>query len=60
MTSGGPSNGTTNLFYMIYQYAFLTFNIGVSAAGTVVLFLLLLGITIVKLRWLDRRVSYGA
>ncbi|MFX9054111.1 ABC transporter permease subunit, partial [Acinetobacter baumannii] len=23
MTQGGPSNATTNLFYMVYQYTFL-------------------------------------
>jgi hypothetical protein len=42
MTEGGPQNGTTNLFYMVYQYAFRTFNVGLGAAGTVVIFAFLL------------------
>lgn len=58
MTEGGPQNGTTNLFYMVYQYAFRTFNVGFGAAGTVIIFAFLLAITLLKLRMLDRHVHY--
>ena len=58
MTEGGPSNSTTNLFYMVYQYAFRTFNVGYGAAGTVMLFAFLLAITLIKVRVLDRHVQY--
>ncbi len=58
MTQGGPSNATTNLFYMVYQYTFLTFNVGYGAAGTVLLFVLLLVVTLVKVGLLDRHVQY--
>jgi len=58
MTEGGPANGTTNLFYMVYQYAFVTFNVGYGAAGTVLLFLLLFVITLAKVRLIDRHVHY--
>lgn len=58
MTEGGPSNSTTNLFYMVYQYAFRTFNVGYGAAGTVMLFGFLLAITLIKVRVLDRHVHY--
>ena len=58
MTEGGPQNGTTNLFYMVYQYAFRTFNVGFGAAGTVIIFAFLLAITLVKMRMLDRHVHY--
>jgi len=58
MTEGGPANGTTNLFYMVYQYAFVVFNVGYGAAGTVMLFLFLLAVTVVKIRVLDRYVHY--
>ena len=58
MTEGGPQNGTTNLFYMVYQYAFRTFNVGFGAAGTVIIFAFLLVITLVKMRMLDRHVHY--
>jgi multiple sugar transport system permease protein/sn-glycerol 3-phosphate transport system permease protein len=58
MTQGGPLNATTNLFYVVYQYAFRAFNVGYAAAGTVMLFAGLLALTILKLRVLDRRVHY--
>lgn len=58
MTQGGPSNSTTNLFYMVYQYSFVTFDVGGGAAGTVMLFLLLMVMALVQLRLLDRRVQY--
>jgi multiple sugar transport system permease protein/sn-glycerol 3-phosphate transport system permease protein len=43
---------------MVYQYAFVTFNVGYGAAGTVMLFALLLVITLFQVRILDRRVHY--
>ncbi|SEE84087.1 carbohydrate ABC transporter membrane protein 1, CUT1 family [Rhizobiales bacterium GAS191] len=58
MTEGGPQNGTTNLFYMVYQLTFRTFDVGRGAAATVLLFALLLLITTVKFRVVDRHVYY--
>lgn len=58
MTEGGPANGTTNLFYMVYQYTFVVFNVGYGAAGTVLLFALIFAVTLVKVRLLDRHVHY--
>lgn len=58
LTHGGPFNATTNLFYMVYQYTFRTFDVGLGAAGTVLILVLLGGITAFKLRVLDRYVHY--
>ncbi len=58
LTQGGPSNSTTNLFYMVYQFAFLTFNVGMGSAGAVILFLILAGLTVAKIKLLERRVYY--
>ncbi|XWN31303.1 MAG: sugar ABC transporter permease [Devosia sp.] len=58
LTEGGPQNSTTNLFYMVYQYTFLTFNVGAGAAGTVILFVFLMVVTVFKILALDRRVNY--
>jgi len=58
MTQGGPSNSTTNLFYMVYQYSFVTFDVGGGAAGTVMLFVLLMVMALIQIRLLDRRVQY--
>jgi len=58
LTGGGPENSTTNLFYMVYQYTFLTFDVGAGAAGTVILFALLMAATVAQILTLDRRVEY--
>nr|WP_263480978.1 sugar ABC transporter permease [Pseudosulfitobacter pseudonitzschiae] len=58
MTEGGPSNSTTNLFYMIYQYSFVTFDVGGGAAGTMMLFGFLMIMAFVQFRVLDRRAHY--
>jgi multiple sugar transport system permease protein/sn-glycerol 3-phosphate transport system permease protein len=58
LTGGGPRNGTTNLFYMVYQLTFRSFDMGQGAAGTVLIFILLLGLTLLKFAVLDRRVHY--
>lgn len=58
LTQGGPSNSTTNLFYMVYQYAFLTFNTGFASAGAVLLFFFLASVAILKIRLLERWVHY--
>lgn len=58
LTEGGPSNSTTNLFYMVYQYAFVTFNVGFGSAGTVMLFALMIIVTLLKLKAFERWVHY--
>tara|TARA_R110000751_G_scaffold71441_11_gene145033 strand:+ start:56104 stop:57060 length:957 start_codon:yes stop_codon:yes gene_type:complete len=58
MTEGGPSNSTTNLFYMIYQYSFVTFDVGGGAAGTMMLFALLMILALLQIRLFDRRAHY--
>jgi ABC-type sugar transport system permease subunit len=58
LTRGGPANATTNLFYMVYVYTFESFNVGFGAAGTTFLFFLILFVTVVKLKLLERWVHY--
>lgn len=59
MTQGGPLNGTTNIFYVVYQYLFESFNIGYSAAGTVFIFLFLGVLVAAKVLFLEKRVHYN-
>jgi multiple sugar transport system permease protein len=47
---GGPLNSTKPLVLMIYQTAFSSYDMGYAAAQTVVLFMILLGISLVQLR----------
>lgn len=59
MTQGGPSNATTNLFYLVYEFAFRTFNIGYGAAATIILFVFLMLVTLAKLWLVERHVKYA-
>ncbi|MDF0529504.1 sugar ABC transporter permease [Tsukamurella sp. 8F] len=38
LTQGGPSESTTNIYYLLWQYGFQTFDAGLGAAAGVVLF----------------------
>ncbi|MGW6727141.1 carbohydrate ABC transporter permease [Nocardia sp. NPDC055029] len=38
MTQGGPSQATTNIYYLLWDYAFHSFDAGLSAAAGVLLF----------------------
>jgi multiple sugar transport system permease protein/sn-glycerol 3-phosphate transport system permease protein len=59
MTQGGPLNSTTNLFYLVYQYMFESFNVGYSAAGALLIFLLLGLIIAAKMIWFEKLVHYS-
>ena len=50
MTKGGPSNVTTTVALLVYNYGFNYFRMGVAAAMSVVMFAFIIIITIVQLR----------
>jgi multiple sugar transport system permease protein len=51
-TQGGPVNATRVIYYYIFERAFDRFDFGYASALSVVLFLLLGGITFVQLKFL--------
>ncbi len=57
-TSGGPAQSTNLLVYKVYADGFLGLNIGSSAAQSVLLMLIVIVLTIVQFRWVERRVQY--
>jgi ABC-type sugar transport system permease subunit len=59
MTKGGPVDATNTLIYYIYQQGFVAFNAGRSSAAALVLFMLMLGITLLQVRYAERKVHYG-
>jgi multiple sugar transport system permease protein/sn-glycerol 3-phosphate transport system permease protein len=59
MTRGGPVDATNTLVYYIYDEGFVAFNTGRASAAAVVLFVLMLAITLIQLRFQERRVHYG-
>lgn len=59
LTQGGPRRASEVVLFTIYQEGFTYFRIGYAAALTVVFVLVLLTLTFVKFRLLDRSVHYG-
>lgn len=58
LTDGGPNNATNLLLYFLYQEGFKNFNVGRASALTVLLQALLLAISFLNYRSLDRLASY--
>lgn len=58
LTSGGPNKHSEVLLYTMYNEAFSFFRTGYAAAISVVFLLFILLITVIKVRFLDRRVHY--
>ncbi|MBJ6360408.1 carbohydrate ABC transporter permease [Paenibacillus sp. GCM10012307] len=58
MTAGGPLNSTNSIVLYIYNRAFKSFEMGQASAATVVLFLLILTLTILQLKVLNRKVEH--
>lgn len=56
----GPNNSTTVLIYNLYQDLQINHSTGMAAAQSVLLFILVAGITIVQFRTSERKVTYGA
>jgi sn-glycerol 3-phosphate transport system permease protein len=59
LTAGGPDNQTNVLVYSIYKDVFRFGNDGVAAVKAIALFVIVLILTIVQLRFAERRVSYA-
>jgi len=58
-TGGGPAQSTKTLIYKIYTEGFQGLDIGSSGAQSVVLMVIVVGLTIVQFRFIERRVQYG-
>lgn len=58
LTQGGPDQGSSNLVYIIYQYAFTFFQTGRSAAYAVITMVCYLVFLFVKNKFLEKKVYY--
>lgn len=58
LTQGGPGKATETLIYRAYLDGVVNLNLGASAAQSVVLMLLVIGLTALQFRALDRKVHY--
>ncbi|WP_119169384.1 sn-glycerol-3-phosphate ABC transporter permease UgpA [Algihabitans albus] len=57
-TSGGPGQATTILVYKVFSDGFIGLNLGSSAAQSVVLMFIVIALTVVQFRYVERRVQY--
>jgi sn-glycerol 3-phosphate transport system permease protein len=57
-TSGGPSKATEILVYKIYADGFKGLDLGGSAAQSVILMAILILLTFIQFRYVERRVQY--
>jgi sn-glycerol 3-phosphate transport system permease protein len=58
MTGGGPGDATTTLSWSIYNEGFQAFNAGRAATLSIIMFVILLIVTAVQARVMERRVHY--
>ncbi|MFK7944725.1 MAG: sn-glycerol-3-phosphate ABC transporter permease UgpA [Paracoccaceae bacterium] len=58
VTQGGPANATTILVYKVYNDGFVGLDLGGSAAQSVILMGLVIAMTIVQFRFVERKVQY--
>jgi sn-glycerol 3-phosphate transport system permease protein len=57
-TQGGPGKDTSILVYRLYYDGFKALDLGGSAAQSVVLMAILVGLTVIQFRYVERRVHY--
>ena len=58
VTSGGPAGATNTLVYKVYSDGFIGLDLGGSAAQSVLLMAIVIALTVVQFRYLERRVQY--
>lgn len=58
MTNGGPGKSTTTLIYKVYTDGFVGMDPGSSSAQSVLLMLIVIALTMVQFRYLEKKVHY--
>ena len=57
-TEGGPSQATTTLVYKVFRDGFKGLDLGGSAAQSVILMAIVIALTVVQFRYIERKVQY--
>jgi sn-glycerol 3-phosphate transport system permease protein len=58
VTKGGPAMATDILVYKVYSDSFRALDLGSSAAQSVILMIIVIALTVVQFRYIERRVHY--
>jgi sn-glycerol 3-phosphate transport system permease protein len=57
-TEGGPAQATNILVYKVFRDGFVNLNTGSSAAQSVILMAIVIVLTVIQFRYIERRVNY--
>jgi sn-glycerol 3-phosphate transport system permease protein len=58
VTQGGPGGATEIMVFKVYKDGFIGLNMGSSAAQSVMLMLVVIGLTALQFRFVERRITY--
>lgn len=58
MTAGGPGQATSILVYKVYEDGFKGLDLGGSAAQSVVLMMIVIALTVIQFRYVEKKVQY--
>ncbi len=58
VTQGGPGGSTNTLVYKVYQDGFVGLNLGSSSAQSVILMILIIAITLIQFKYIEKKVQY--
>jgi ABC-type sugar transport system permease subunit len=59
VTGGGPGKATETLVYKVYNDGFVNLMLGSSAAQSVILMAIVIALTAIQFRYIERKVHYG-
>jgi sn-glycerol 3-phosphate transport system permease protein len=59
VTGGGPGKSTETLVYKVYNDGFVNLLLGSSAAQSVILMVIVIALTAIQFRYVERKVHYG-
>ena len=59
VTGGGPGKATETLVYKVYQDGFVSLQLGFSSAESVILMVIVVALTAIQFRYVERRVHYA-
>ena len=58
VTVGGPARATEILVFKVFRDGFVGLDLGRSAAQSVILMAIVIGLTVVQFRYVERKVHY--
>ncbi len=58
ITEGGPNGATNTMVFKVYRDGFVSLDLGGSAAQSVILMIVVISLTVVQFRYIERKVHY--